>query len=83
MDRELVANGGIILKVKPLGTYTIEAQSSSCEAVDKVNFKNGFLPARYWLKRSWPREKIVHFANSSYNNREKNLKRILICVHGP
>jgi len=41
-DRELVANGGIMLNVTTLGTYTNEAQSSAYEAVDKVNFKNGF-----------------------------------------
>ena len=42
VDRELVANAGRMLNVTTLGTYTTEAPSSADEAVDKVNFKNGF-----------------------------------------
>ncbi|MGB5483419.1 phosphoribosylglycinamide synthetase C domain-containing protein [Parasphingorhabdus sp.] len=42
MDRELVANGGLVPNVTILGTNTAEAQSSAYKAVDKVNFKSGF-----------------------------------------
>jgi phosphoribosylamine-glycine ligase len=42
VDRELVATGGRMLNVTTLGTNIAEAQSSACEAVDKVSFKSGF-----------------------------------------
>lgn len=41
-DGKLVANGGRVLNVTALGENTTEAQSKAYEAVDKVNFKDGF-----------------------------------------